>query len=75
MSGKTLPGSVRLNLAKFLSLGDEAKNIRSGTQEVSKVKPLSTVCGGGTWLAQCTKHGTLDLRVVSSSPILGVEIT
>ena len=29
----------------------------------------------GAWLAQSEEHVTLDLRVVSSSPTLGVEIT
>ena len=29
----------------------------------------------GTWLAQSEEHMSLDLRVVSSSPMLGVEIT
>ena len=28
----------------------------------------------GTWLIQSVKHATLDLRVGSSSPMLGVEI-
>lgn len=27
-----------------------------------------------TWLAQLKEHATLDLRVMSSSPMLGVEI-
>lgn len=30
---------------------------------------------GGTWLAQLQEHMTLGLRVVNSSPILGVVIT
>jgi len=30
---------------------------------------------GGTWLAQWVECMTLDLRVVSLSPTLGVEIT
>lgn len=29
----------------------------------------------GAWLAQSVEHRTLDLRVVSSSPTLGVEPT
>ena len=29
----------------------------------------------GTWLAQLEEHMTLDFKVVSSSPILGVEIS
>ena len=29
----------------------------------------------GTWLAQSVEHVTLDLRVVSSCPTLGVKIT
>ena len=29
----------------------------------------------GAWLAQLEEHTPLDLRVVSSSPTLGVEIT
>ena len=28
----------------------------------------------GAWLAQSVEHETLDLEVVSSSPMLGVEI-
>ena len=31
--------------------------------------------GLGTWLVQLEEHVTLDLRVVSSSLVLGVEIT
>ena len=30
---------------------------------------------GGAWLAQSEEHTTLDLRVVSLSPTLGIEIT
>jgi len=29
----------------------------------------------GTWLAPLVKHATLDLGVMSSSPMLGVELT
>ena len=29
----------------------------------------------GTWLAQLVEHMTLDLGVVSLSPMLGVELT
>ena len=29
----------------------------------------------GSWMAQSVKHAILDLRVVSSSPRLGAEIT
>jgi len=29
----------------------------------------------GTWLARLVEHATLDLRVVSSSPMLGKELT
>lgn len=28
----------------------------------------------GTWLTQWVEHAALDVRVVSSNPILGVEI-
>ena len=28
-----------------------------------------------TWLAQLVEHATLDLRVVSLSPVLGIELT
>ena len=31
--------------------------------------------GRGTWLAQSVDLGTLDLRVMSSSPTLGAEPT
>ena len=37
---------------------------------ISKIGPMR-----GTWLAQWVEHVTLDLRVVSSSPMLGVELT
>ena len=41
-----------------------------------KKKVLSKdVYKGGAWLAQSEEHPTLDLRVVSSSSVLGVEIT
>ena len=29
----------------------------------------------GAWLAQCIEHATPDVRLVSSSPMLRVEIT
>lgn len=29
----------------------------------------------GTWLAELEKHATLDLRAVSLSPMLSLEIT
>ena len=29
----------------------------------------------GTWLVQSVEHVTFDLRVVNSSPMVGVEIT
>ena len=29
----------------------------------------------GTWLAQSVEHATLDLGILSLSPMLGVEIT
>ena len=29
----------------------------------------------GTWLAQSVKHATPNLKIMSSSPMLGVEIT
>jgi len=29
----------------------------------------------GTWLVQSVEHVTLDLAVLSSSPVLGAEIT
>ena len=31
--------------------------------------------GWAAWLAQLVEHVTLDLGVVSSSPMLGVEVT
>ena len=31
--------------------------------------------GMGTWLAQSEEHASLDPRIVSSSPTIGVEIT
>lgn len=30
---------------------------------------------GGAWLAQSEERATLDLGIVSSSPLLGVELT
>ena len=37
---------------------------------------VSKVWGSGdTWLAQSAEHVTLDLRVVSLSPTLGVKMT
>ena len=35
-----------------------------------KLKPT-----GDTWLAQSVENASLDLRIVSSNPMLGVEIT
>lgn len=30
---------------------------------------------GGAWLAQTLEHATLDLRIMGSSPTLGIELT
>lgn len=30
--------------------------------------------GGGTWLAQLAEHVTLELRILSSSPMLGIDM-
>ena len=38
-------------------------------------KPIKEKDFGGTWLTQSVEHVTLDLGVVSSSSMLGVEIT
>ena len=38
------------------------------------LRAFKNVCRG-TWLAQSVEHMTLDLRVVSSSPMLSVKIT
>ena len=40
------------------------------------MNPLSKMRSlGVAWLAQSVEHVTLDLKVVSTSPLLGVEIT
>ena len=36
-------------------------------------KPLNLPRNGGTWLAQSAERVSLDCRVMSSSPTLGVE--
>ena len=36
---------------------------------------ISKLIERGTWLAQSEEHATLDLGVVNSSSMLGVEIT
>ena len=36
---------------------------------------FTTATKQGSWLAQCERHVTLDLGVVSSRPTLGIEIT
>jgi len=36
---------------------------------------LELIWKGGTWLAQSVDHATLDLKVMSLSPTLGVEPT
>ena len=42
----------------------------------SSVEGARTMSGlGGPWLAQSVQHATLDLKVMSSSPVLGVELT
>ena len=42
-----------------------------GTRDTS----LKENSSWGAWLAQVEEHGTLDLRVVSLSSTLGIEIT
>ena len=50
--------------------------IREGThRKKKKRKIIAKKCSRGSWLAQLVEHETLDLRVVSSSPMLCVEIT
>lgn len=36
---------------------------------------LEDIASQGAWLAQLDKHGTIDLRVVSLSTMLNLEIT
>ena len=36
---------------------------------------MTKIAGGGTWLIQWVQHATLDLRIMSSSPTLGIEPT
>lgn len=43
-----------------------------GNQMIQAAKKKKKV---SAWLAQYTEHGTLDLKVVSSSPTMGVEPT
>ena len=43
--------------------------------EVSESPKSKNRKGGGKWLAQSVEHATLDLGVVSSSPMVGVEPT
>lgn len=47
------------------------------TRDKHKVKSLSlfTLKEGGAWLAQSEENVTLDLRVMSPSPMLGIEMT
>ena len=42
---------------------------------VRKKEESKMIPGLGAWLAQLVEHVTLELWVVSSSPMLGVEIT
>ena len=43
--------------------------------KIWKQTEYSSIDEWGAWLAQSVKHVTLDLRVVSSSPMLGIELT
>ena len=36
---------------------------------------IKTILMESAWLAQLVKHAILDLRVMSSSPMLGIELT
>ena len=37
--------------------------------------PIKLHLGRSAWLAQLVEHGTFDLRVMSSSLVLGIELT
>ena len=43
--------------------------------ELCQLKANSKDMEGGTWLAQLIKYAILDLSVMSSNPMLGVEPT
>ena len=43
--------------------------------ELEEAPKIQMVKIKGSWLAQSEEHETLDLKVMSSSPTLGVEIT
>ena len=49
--------------------GSRGRKTKANLKKQNNKKPLST------WLAQLEEHETLDFRVASSSPVLGVEIT
>jgi len=45
-------------------------------QNISKLKNYFLyIIQGGTWLAQLVGHVTLALRVMSLSPVLGLELS
>ena len=45
----------------------------SGRHHLNQV--IKSKIRGGAWLTQLEEHETLDLRVVSLSPMLSIEIT
>ena len=53
-------------------VGGVARQVSGGTGMVSVGLKVGS---RGTWLAHLVQHVTLDLRVVSSRPTLGVGIT
>jgi len=42
---------------------------------VKELKGIKRYKIWGTWLSQLVEHMTLDLRIMSSGPTLGIEIT
>jgi len=65
----SIPGPQDHDLSKRQTLD---RLSHPGTPEDHSFKKIST---RGAWLAQSVKRRTLDLRFVSLSPMLGVEIT
>ena len=55
---------------------EESLNLKAPSKPCpAKILIQATGEGAGTWLAQSVQLPTLNLRVLSSRPTLGVEIT
>ena len=63
------------SLPQWCEGGGGEEVCRGGMAELTARQSFQSLQGGGAWLAQSAEHWTFNLRVVSSSPMVGIETT